>query len=520
MLENLSLRKKLSVGYSAILSTTLISLCIVIYITINCNLQDNLDERLTGFTGRLIRYVNDDETELKKYHKYREFYNEESSLENLRKVINSDSLKEIDNSTDSLTLVNIVYKKFYESILNIFESYHMQIADTTGYLLWKSSNLDQSYLPPLNSEQINHDSVLSMIDRLLHKHVSISELREGILTDYYLGNKFLRLYIKYSRAAVYTVGYDLRTLRDLQKSLLLVLLISLPLMIIISIIGGGILSARALKPIDNLAKTARDITANNLSLRLPYSHNNDEMGRLSETLNQMISRLENSFAQVKQFTSDASHELKTPLTILRGELELALTKPKSANEYIRIIASSLDEVIRLTNVVESLLELSRADMGQIKISFEERSLSRLLREICDDAEILSEQKHIELTAEIEPNVFCQFDSVRLHQAILNVVENAIKYTQNNGKILITLRSDPQTAIINVKDTGMGIPEEQLPHIFDRFFRVDKSRSGKLAGSGLGLAIVNWIIKAHDGKIDVASKLNEGTVFTIYLPLRR
>jgi signal transduction histidine kinase len=234
----------------------------------------------------------------------------------------------------------------------------------------------------------------------------------------------------------------------------------------------------------------------------------------------MIERLEESFNQIRRFTSDASHELKTPLTILRGEIEIALQTQKKPEQYQIILASALEEAERLSNVVETLLELSRADAGQVKMTFQEQNIAKLIMDISEDAEILAEQKNIWVEKRIPQTVTATFDSARLHQAILNIVDNAIKYTNENGKISIELTEDEKYAILKVSDTGIGIPKNQLPYIFDRFYRVDKARSQETRGTGLGLSIVKWIIDVHKGKIDIKSQLHYGTSFTIKIPKKK
>jgi heavy metal sensor kinase len=253
-------------------------------------------------------------------------------------------------------------------------------------------------------------------------------------------------------------------------------------------------------------------------MRLPEVPTKDEVGHLTKTFNRMIERLESSFIQIRQFTSDASHELRTPLTILQGELELALHSEKTTEEYEVVLLSALEEVGRLTNVVETLLNLSRADSGQIKMNFASVNLSKMVQDIAEDASILSEIKGVDVKCDIEANLYIEADQPRLHQAVLNIVDNAIKYTPEGGKISIELKNGGSFANIIVSDTGMGIPAEQLPRIFDRFYRVDKARASTIQGSGLGLSIVKWIVDAHNGKINVQSKLHEGTTFTLNMPV--
>ena len=228
----------------------------------------------------------------------------------------------------------------------------------------------------------------------------------------------------------------------------------------------------------------------------------------------MIARLEQSFAQVRQFTSDASHELKTPLAILMGELDVALRRPLTAEEYQATLASCLEEVERLTNVVQGLLEISRAESGQVTIERRPVSLSGLVGDICDDMLLMAESKRVGFTSDIAPEVKILGDKTRLHQAVLNIIENAVKYTPEGGSVRVELLAIDGRARLLVSDTGIGIPAEDLARIYDRFFRVDKARSKNIQGTGLGLAIVKWVLDEHQATIDVVSAEGSGTTFKI------
>jgi heavy metal sensor kinase len=317
-----------------------------------------------------------------------------------------------------------------------------------------------------------------------------------------------------SDGASVTAAYPLSEVDQTLRRLFSLLLYALPAALVVSGILGWFIARRSLKPVDEITRSARTITASNLELRLPRSQNNDEIARLIDTLNDMIARLEQSFAQVRQFTSDASHELKTPLAILMGELGVALRRPMSAEDYQATLASCLEEVERLTNVVQGLLELSRAETGQVTIERKPVRLSTVVADVCDDVLLMAESKHVALTTDIDPDVTITGDRVRLHQAILNIVENAVKYTLEGGSVRVELLAIDGSARLLVSDTGIGIASEDLPHIYDRFYRVDKARSKDIQGTGLGLAIVKWILDAHQASIDVVSSEGTGTTFKI------
>jgi signal transduction histidine kinase len=206
------------------------------------------------------------------------------------------------------------------------------------------------------------------------------------------------------------------------------------------------------------------------------------------------------------------------LAILTGELEVALRSDKSPEEYQTLLISALEEVGRLSKVVRTLLDLSRAETGQVSIDHQTVNLSTMLDDLSEDAMILAEERSISVGSMIEPNIVIDGDSVRLHQALLNIVDNAIKYTPEGGDILMRLVKEGDRAILRVSDTGVGIAPEHLPHIFDRFYRADQARSQDIQGNGLGLSIVKWIIEAHEGTIRAESTQDKGTMITIVLPI--
>jgi len=332
------------------------------------------------------------------------------------------------------------------------------------------------------------------------------------------------------------VASSLEDVEDALNTLLLILTITVPSVLIMASVGGQFLAHKALKPVDQITRTARMITSQNLNQRIPPPKVKDEISRLVETFNDMITRLDQSFCQIKQFSSDASHELKTPLTILRGEVEVTLRKERTSPEYQQILRSNLEEIDRMTQIVEDLLLLSRADNGEIQLTPKEINLSEIVREIVPHAHILAKSKHLHIhTLLPEDQVYVLGDRLRIRELFLNLLENAVKYTEEGGKITIHLTRNhvPSTAQdngnglepgkmglaeITVTDTGIGIAKQDQERIFDRFFRVDKARSREQGGSGLGLSICKWIVDAHRGKISVESELGKGSSFIVLLPL--
>jgi two-component system OmpR family sensor kinase len=317
------------------------------------------------------------------------------------------------------------------------------------------------------------------------------------------------------------VGSSLEGVEEALHQLLLILLIAVPAALLVASAGGLFLANKALRPVDEISQIARRIGSGDLSQRIRIKRAKDELGRLASTFNEMIAKLEKSFRQVKRFTADASHELKTPLTILRGEVEVGLKKKRALKEYQRILVSNLEEISRMSRIVDDLLTLSRADMGELTMVREETVLSPLAQEVCSDLQMLARDKGVQLRFKGDGITKVEGDPLFLRQLILNLTENGLKYTPAGGKVELKVEGDRRQGVarILVSDTGMGIPEKDLKRIFDRFYRVDKARSRETGGTGLGLSICQWIVQAHEGQIAVQSKVEKGSTFTVTLPLK-
>ena len=317
------------------------------------------------------------------------------------------------------------------------------------------------------------------------------------------------------------VGSSLEGVEEALQQLLLILLIAVPAALLIASAGGLFLANKALRPVDAITQIARRIGSGDLSQRIRIKRVNDELGRLASTFNEMIAKLEKSFRQVRRFTADASHELKTPLTILRGEVEVGLKKKRGLKEYERILTSNLEEINRMSRIVEDLLTLSRADMGELTMEREEIELSALAREVWQDLQLLAKKKRIQLKFMDNGFTRVEGDPLFLRQLILNLTENGLKYTPAGGEVAVRVKGDRDQGVVQllVTDTGVGIPQKDLKRIFDRFFRVDAARSRETGGTGLGLSICQWIAQAHEGKIAVESKVGKGSTFTVTLPMK-
>jgi two-component system, OmpR family, sensor kinase len=408
----------------------------------------------------------------------------------------------------------------------------IQVLDESGRIGRKSENLRNIQLPiSLTALQ---DASKGLISFETNRSVANTPLR------------IVTLPVKENQQIVriVQVASSLEDVEDALNTLFIILIITVPSALIAASLGGQFLANKALKPVDRITQAARLITHQNLNQRIEPPRVKDEIWRLIETFNEMISRLDKSFHQMKQFTTDASHELKTPLTILRGEVEVALRKDRSSQEYQEILQSNLEEINRMSHIVNDLLLLSKADRGDVRLNREDVDLTEVLDQIVDQIQILAHSKNLKIeTTNHQERTHVLGDSLRIRELFLNLIENAIKYTEDGGSIQIRIEreaahpsapvqpegrieaaSPPPTeedlgiAKIVVSDTGIGIAREDQEKIFDRFYRVDKARSREQGGSGLGLSICKWIVEAHQGEIKVESELGKGSSFIVKLPI--
>ena len=292
-----------------------------------------------------------------------------------------------------------------------------------------------------------------------------------------------------------------------------------PLILLLASAGGYFLARKSLLPIALMNRQTQRITAENLSSRLDVSNQRDELGRLATTINELLARLESSFKEQRRFVADASHELRTPLAILRGETDVALEKERGADDYRRSLVLIKDEAERLSRIVEDLFVLARQPADAPAIFKEPVNLNQMIGDCARAAQVLAARKDLRITISTETApITLRGDDELLKRMLLNLLDNAVKYTPAGGEISVELTPQNGNARILVRDTGMGIPAKDLPHVFDRFYRVDKARSRALGGAGLGLSIVHWIVQVHGGRIDAQSAPGRGSTFTVELPL--
>lgn len=299
--------------------------------------------------------------------------------------------------------------------------------------------------------------------------------------------------------------------------LLLTLAIYTPFIVSVAVAGGYWLMRRSLRPVDEITERAEGITSNNLSERLPVIRTGDELERLSTALNRMIGRLDDAFQHINRFSADASHELRTPLTILQLELEGIVHNYPLGESFESQIGSALEETHRMSRIVESLLTISRLDAGEVKLDNLPVDLSGLIAHTAGEMKVLAQEKSIALCTSLEEGIYLDGDRTHLQQVIVNLIDNAIKYTREGGTIHVRLKVENAHTIVEVSDNGVGIPSDALPHVFERFYRADKARSRSSGGAGLGLSIVKAICTAHGAEVCVTSEEGRGSCFRVEFP---
>lgn len=316
---------------------------------------------------------------------------------------------------------------------------------------------------------------------------------------------------------VLIVARSERDMHAVLRRLGLLMATAIPLTLLLAIAGGLFLTGRALAPIDHIATTAERLSAEDLSRRLNLAKTSDEVGRLAATFDGMLDRLDRAFQRQRQFTADVSHELRTPLAMLISQADIALERRRTPAEYQRTLSSMRDETRRMAQLVDTMLTLARAEAGQISLVRERLDLRDLAAEVVATMEAFAADRGVRLWIPNGESAVVEADQTYLTQLLLNLVENGVKYTPPGGSVTVSVESGRGGAFLRVSDTGLGIAPEDLPHIFDRFYRADRARSRADGGAGLGLAIARWVVQAHGGDVQAASEIGRGTTFTVRLP---
>ena len=465
-MNNTSIRVRLTLWYGSALALILLLFAVALYLVMSRALREQVDASLDEASAVAIRTLGE--------HRFGPFL----------------IFEDLSQDFPEIALLD----KFF------------QIFGPAGQVTIQSSNIQSREIPLSQTAfraSLDGQSTFESVE--FQKGVSLRLLSVPIRQGEQLVN-------------ILRVGTSLQATDRMLRRLLTGLYIASPLALLVSLLGGWFLAGRALRPVHAITQAARRIAAGDWSQRIQTPPSNDEIGQLASTFNDMIGRLEVSFKQIRQFSADASHELRTPLTITKGETELALRRPRQAEDYRAVLESNLEEIDRLSRIVDELLFLSRADLGEIKLKMYPVQLDDLFREIHQQAAVLGKERKVEtVLSSIEP-VMVEGDDLRLRELLLNLVDNAVKYSQEGQTVELSLGLVGNQAKLIVQDHGIGIEPEYHARVFDRFYRTDEARAHGAKGSGLGLAICKWIVDVHHGTIELQSTVHGGSCFTVFLPL--
>lgn len=455
-----SIRFKLALWYTIVFAVTFIVISWAIYEYINRTLSDSLDRSIQKeakwIIARLEKHVARGEPD---------------------QAVNEDIFE-------------------HASFFPIKE--YIEIWDSTGEIYYQSPNLK--------------------FEDTLANHANLSKDKSSLLTTIKtFRNHDIRLIVEQSSRNIIYLAMPTESITSAVNQLLKILAWMGPIILVFAATGGALLAKQSFAKINQVIETAQRINADRLYDRIPEHSAKDEIGKIISTFNEMISRLEFSFKQMKQFSADASHELKTPLSVMRAQLETALDNKISVGEMRETIARCLDETLRMNSIIENLLLLAKGDVGQEIIAKERVDMRQLIVRMYEESVIIASQREISVTLDRLADATIIGDEQRLRQMLLNLIDNAVKYNHNQGEIHIGLSCHNGFARITIADTGIGIPQSEIVRIFDRFYRVDKARQRELGGTGLGLSIAKLIAEAHRGTISATSVPNQGSEFTVFLP---
>lgn len=482
-----SVRLKLTFWYVGSLCFLLLLLGLIVYFSLQAILTGNLDNVLLN-GGKIF------EQSFSEYTK--EFPGEPRSLYTIDKGKKHYFVNTIDDETKETFFVNTAYIQLLE---------FPQAEKRTYSMVARTSSLNNLLLPlSPNAYQAvaRHTSFYETILRPLPFPVRMISLP---------------VYDRDNRPYILQVALSTQHIDNTLEGLLFVFTMLFPIVLIVTAIAGYIFMKQAFSPVRRMVSVTRKITSEDLSLRLDSIDSHDEIGELAETFNAMIDRLEQSFQQITQFSGDVSHELRTPLAQLKCNADIALRKPRTPEGYQQVLHNIVEDADQLQKIIGDLLFLATMNVNNCSSSFVPVALHEVFLEVFEAMHGVARRKH--LTCRFEEMDFAEImgDGSLLKRMFTNLISNAIKYTPAGGVITFSLRQDAGESIFTISDTGIGIPEEALPYIFDRLYRVDPSRSHDTGGSGLGLAIVRNIIALHHGKISADSPPGRGTTFRVSFP---
>jgi heavy metal sensor kinase len=486
-----SIRLKFILWYTIILALTFSLFAVVLYIHVSDSLKSELDDVLLTKAEGIGRSINT--------------YWEIEEIDALRHGAKKNIFTKVNNMN-----FNKIARRWVEERSNDPELMDLivQIYDPKGKLIANSPNAPASL-------DISGRSFKNLSVRKAYYEDRQVPVEEGDVLDL----RILQMPVFEDGKVAYIIqaASPLSSFLAAMYRLKLILFLLLPVTIIAAgVLAGEFLASITLKPLKRMIGTVRQITAENMSLRLDIPESQDEIRQLAETFNDMLQKIQQVLISQRQFIQDVSHELRTPLTIMRGELEVALKRQRTSDEYHAILVSILDESKKVGKLLEDLLTLARYDSSSASLAREQADISLAVEEIIEDMQTLAFQKGITIELTCQDGLVIPIDRPKLTRSFINILDNAIKYTPENGRISVEVIQSAGSVAITIADTGIGIPEGDLPHIFDRFYQVDKSRSS--AGFGLGLSISRSIIEAHGGTVAVQSVEDQGTIFTISLPM--
>ena len=468
-MKPLTLRNKLTLFYSITVSLLLTGFALVSYrvlsVGLNTALSDELIERAAGLRGYL-------------------------RFEEGKPVFVYD-----ENDPEETLFVRTATRYF-----EVYEA-------TSGTLLALSPDL-QAMGVQYSTEEVQHLAQEPSSFTDLHTDQGKLRFRNEIIAGSF-GDTYLLL-----------VGASMQPMEDTVDAFLRSLAWLIPSGVLLAALAAWWMAGKALEPVAELAGAAREIVVSHLDRRLPVRGTDDELDHLATEFNETLARLEKAVGEMKQFTASISHEFRTPLAVLRGEAEVALMQASSSEHYRRVLASQLEEFEKLTRMINQLLTLARAESGDVEIADESVDLSVMTPALAEQLQPVAAAKDVSLTWNCEPNVKVIGDASWIERIILNVVDNAIKFTPSGGHVEVRVSDGTENAVLEVRDDGIGIPPEALPHIFERFYRADPARSDRADGAGLGLSLVKWAVDQHHGSIRVESGLVKGTRVAIQIPLAK
>jgi heavy metal sensor kinase len=429
----------------------------------------------------------------------RSFYaRQDESLRSTAETVASAYIQELEEEGSVAKANEVVLAQM------VFPNRFVEVTDPEGHVIAQSSNLT-------NRPLIIPAATLSESQAHRAGFISYEGLRVVVVPLSPNPNK---------RLGFAVVAESLNVISDSLSSLRRNFYAGVPLILMLASLGGYFLARKSLAPMALMNEQTRTITAGNLSSRLDVAHPRDEVGQLATTINALLARLDAAFQEQQRFIADSSHELRTPVTVIRTETEVALERERDPNEYQASLALIRDEAERLSRIVEDLFILARQQTATRALMREPIQLNNLVRDCARAAQVLAAKKGLRFDFQDSvTEVSLNGDDELLKRLLLNLLDNAVKYTPAGGEIRLSLATHNGDARITVNDTGVGIGAEDQPRIFDRFYRVDKARSRALGGAGLGLSIARWIVEAHEGTLSVDSKVGSGSTFTVALPLR-